>query len=286
MIRATGAVAVLTRALWANVADARFAPVEDRRYRYEIDETRVADGVTRRFHADRSVVFHRTASSFDAVVTLEAVRHGPANEAGAMFQIAIGALLQRPLHFRLDGAGHVTEVEDTDAAVALIADAIERFGTARRDLSRALAAPLRQAPSERKAAMLVSILQPIVLSDEAGREPGNRPVILPNRPPLPAGAQLTGSETVVRDDPTSVTITVQAAGTVAQAVPQDAPGATSLTRMNDAAAGVTVRQVRTIDAVSGLLRESVETSETTLPGAKGVRRAVVETVVHVGREAP
>ena len=282
MIRAAGAAVALTFALWASIAQARFAPVEDHRYRYEIDETRVAGGVTHRFHARRSIVFHRTVSGFDAVVTLEVVRHSPAGDVGAMFQATTGALLQRAVRFRLDARGHVTQVDDADRAVALIADAIERLGTARRDRpprlapSRMLAAPLRSATPERKTAMLVSILQPVVLSDEADRAAGSRAVVLPNRPPLPAGAGLTGSETIVRDDPASVTITLQAAGSVV----------TTLPNASSATAGVTIRQTRRIDAVSGLLRDSVETSETTLSGTGDARRASTTTVVHVALEQP
>lgn len=48
-------------------AVAGFHPVEDRRYRYDTGQVRVTDGIVRRFHAHRTIVFHRTADGFDAV---------------------------------------------------------------------------------------------------------------------------------------------------------------------------------------------------------------------------
>lgn len=73
-------------------AAAGFHPVEERPYRVDVTQTRIADGVTRRFHVRRSVVFHRVDGGFDATVALGAVDR-PAGDAGKMFAAATGALL-------------------------------------------------------------------------------------------------------------------------------------------------------------------------------------------------
>lgn len=279
-----GAAALACCALSPGQATAGIHPHADVPYRYEVTETRSADGVMRRFTARRTVVFHPVESGWDAVVTLESVDTDAAGAVGATFRTVTGALRHYPLRFRIDAAGRVAEVLGADAAVALIADALERSaGTATRADARALAAPLRDAPPARKAAMLLSILRPLLLADLAGRAPGTRAITLPSRPPLPPGDTLSGTETVARRPDGVMTVETHAAGLLAAAPPPETPGATYAT---GPAPGITVDATRLIDPATGLLIEARETSDTTLPGNDPPRHATIETVIRFGLDTP
>ena len=272
-------LAALPVAFWSGAALASFHPVEDRRYRYDTVETRTADGVVRRFHASRSVVFHRTADGYDASVTLDAVDQQAGGDVGRMFLAATGALLHRTLQYRLDINGTVLEVVDADATIALIASAIERMDADRKRSGDAqvLASPLRTMPPERKAAMLRSILTPLIAGASAERPPGQRKIALPSRPPLAPGTALAGVETVSRNPAGIVTIDLRADGGIDTAAPADAHGRDIAAPLQAPAA--TIHTVRNVDPVTGLIRDSRDTSETRVGDGETLHRTQIDTVV-------
>lgn len=275
-----GALVAVPIALCASAAAASFHPVEDRPYRYDTVETRTADGATRRFHASRTIVFHRAADGYDAIVTLQAIDQQADGDVGRMFVAATGALLHHPLRYRLDAAGMITGVDGADAVVALVADAIERMtatGSTRAGHSKALASPLRTAPLERKVAMLRSVLLPVIAGAAADRTPGQANVRLPSRPPLPPGTDLSGTETVSRGASGVVTIDVVAHGGIDATAPPDAPGARIATPAH--ALDARVHTVRNIDAAAGLVLDSRETSEATLSDGDTLHTVRIETVI-------
>lgn len=270
---------VLAALLWSSAATAAFRPVTDRPYRYETVETRTADGVTRRFHASRTVVFRRTDAGYDVTVTLDAVDEQAGGDVGTMFRAATGALLNRPLRYHLDTNGAIVHVEDADAAIALIAGAIERVSAQRerRGDARVLASPLRTLPPERKAAMLRSILTPLIAGPAADRTPGQRPVTLPSRPPLAPGTALFGVETLSRDASGIVTIKVQASGGVDTAPPPETHGSDLAAPV--ATPSATIRTIRNVNPATGLVIDSREMAETRALHADAARTARVETTV-------
>ena len=273
-------VALLSGAVWSGAAAASFHPVEDRPYRYDTVETRTADGVVRRFHASRTVVFHRTATGYDVSVTLDSVDEQAGGDVGKMFLTATGALLHRALSYRLDSDGTLLDIADADTAIALIADAIERMGTgdhARSGDSKAMASPLRTLPPERKRTMLRSVLAPLLAGAGAARDVGQRPVTLPSRPPLPFGTALVGTETVSRGADGFVTVAVDAHGAADVGTPEGTPGATMGRPASMPTA--TIRTVRVIDPASGLLRDSRDIAETRLSSGTDVRTTRIETIV-------
>lgn len=275
-------LAAIPIALSASAASAAFHPVEDRPYRYETVETRTADGVVRRFHASRTLVFHRTASGYDAVVTLDAIDHQADGAVGRMFAAATGALLHYPLRYRLDATGAVIDVADADAILARIADRVERAlagGTARGGESKALANPLRATSPERTLALFRSILSPVVAGAAADRPPGQTAVTVPSRPPLPRDTELTGIETVSRGVSGIVTIDVRAGGGIDVATPSAALGARIATPAPSPTA--TLHLVRNIDPLSGLVRDSRETSDATLTDGDALHTTRIETVITV-----
>ncbi len=264
--------------LWSNAAAAEFRPVEDRPYRYDTVETRTADGVARRFQASRTVVFHKTDTGYVVTVTLDTIDDRAGDEVGAMFRAATGALLHRPIRYRVDASGAIVDVADADTAIALIADAIERI-SARRVRSgdaRVLASPLRTLPPERKAAMLRSILTPVIAGPTADRTLGQRAVTVPSRPPLAPGTALSGIETT-RSAGGIITIEVEASGGVdAHAAPE--------THGHDVATPAhlptaTISMTRRIDAATGLLRDAQDVSETRLRDGATVHAAQIETIL-------
>ncbi|WP_404371741.1 hypothetical protein AB5I39_04565 [Sphingomonas sp. MMS24-J45] len=276
MIRAGAALVVL---LWPSAAAAEFRPVEDRAYSYETVETRSADGVVRRFHAHRSVVFHRTDTGYAVTVTLDAVDEGAGDATGRMFRAATGALLGKPLRFRLDPNGTVLDIEDADAAIALIADAIERM-TPHRDRSgdaRILASPLRRLPSERKRAMLGSILAPVIAGAAADQPSGTRTIRVPSRPPLPPGTALAGIETVTRGPGKIVTVDIQADGAIDAAAPPETHGHDLAATAHTPTA--TIRSRRTLDAATGLVRELRDRTETRVTEGNTVHFSTIETTI-------
>ena len=279
-------VALWSGAAWSGVAAASFHPIEDRPYRYETIETRTADGAVRRFHASRTVIFHRTETGYDVSVTLDAVDEQAGSDVGQMFLAATGALLHRTLHYRLGRDGTLLDVADADISIALIADAIERMGIANRARSgdsRAMASPLRALPPERKRAMLQSILAPLLAGAGAARDNGQRPITLPSRPPLPPGTALVGTETVSRGADAMVTVAVDARGAADVGTPDGMPGATM--GRSASTPNATIHTVRVIDPASGLLRDSREVAETLLNDGQTVHINRIETVVTLRPQA-
>lgn len=276
MIRAGLALAAV---LWSSAAAANFRPVEDRPYRYETVETRSGSGVTRRFRASRTVIFHKTATGYDATVTLDAVDAQAGGEVGAMFRTATGALLHRPLRYHLDVSGAIVGIDDADAAVALIADAIERSSAhnERSGDARVLASPLRALPPERKAAMLGSILTPLIGGPTADRTPGARPITLPSRPPLAPGTALAGVETLTRGASGIITIDVQASGGVDTAAPPGTPGSRIAAPV--ASPSITIQTLRNVDSATGLVIDSRDIAETRALHGDAAHTTRVETTV-------
>lgn len=272
--------AVLPLALSASAASAAFQPVPDRPYRYETVETRTVDGVARRFHASRTVVFQRSPEGFVATVTLDAVDQQAGDTVGQMFVVATGALLHRPLHFRLDTTGTIRDIPDADAAVTAIADAIERIGAsnrARSTHSKVLASPLRTLSPERRVAMVRTILSPVIAGDIAERTPGQRKISVPSRPPLAPDRALAGLETISRGRDGVVTIAITAHGGIDAAVAADAPGARIATPTTNPVASY--RWIRNIDAATGLLLDSREHSEATASDGEAMHITEIETVI-------
>lgn len=271
----------LSALLWSSAAAAEFHPVEDRTYRYETAETRSAEGIVRRFAAERSVVFHRTASGYDATVTLDAVEEASGDAAGRMFRAATGALLGKPLRYRLDSSGAVLAVEDPDRAIAVIANAIEQM-TAHRERggdAQILASPLRSLPAERKVAMLRSILSPVIAGSVADQPPGTRNVTIPSRPPLPPGTALSGVQTVTRGPGDVVTVNVQADGTIDSAPPPETHGYDVASAAHAPIA--TIRSHRVLDAATGLVREARDRTETRVIEGNAVHSSTIETTITV-----
>lgn len=278
MIRAGVGLAVL---LWSSAAAAEFRPVEDRPYYYETVETRSADGVVRRFRAHRSVVFHRTDAGYAVTVTLDAVDEGAGDATGRMFRAATRALLGKPLQYRLDAKGTILGIDEADAAIALIADAIERM-TPHRDRSgdaQILASPLRRLPPERRLAMLRSILAPVIAGAAVDQPPGTRTVRVPSRPPLPPGTALAGIETITRGPGEIVTVDIQADGAIDAAAPPETHGHDLAATAHTPTA--TIRSHRTLDPATGLVRELRDRTETRVIDGKTVHSSTIETVITV-----
>ena len=266
--------------VWSTSAAASFHPVVDRPYRYETVETRTADGVMRQFRASRTVVFQRTDMGYDVTITLDAVDQQAGGDVGRMFLAATGALLHRPLLYRLDAAGAVLDVVDADTAITRIADAIEQMAVVDRDRrndSLAMASPLRTLPPERKRAMLMSIVTPLLAGPAAARPPGRRPISVSNRPPLVPGTALSGIESISLGSDGIVTVTIDAIGAVDATVSRNTPGA----GMTNAAGTptATIRTVRNLDPASGLVRDSRDMAETEARYGTAVYRTRIETVV-------
>jgi len=212
-------------------------------------------------------------------VTLDAVDEHAGGDVGRMFLAATGALLHRPLRYRLDAGGAVLGIADVDTSIAPIAKAIERM-TAHRDRNgdaRILASPLRTLPPERKAAMLRSILTPLIAGPSADRTPGQRPVTVPSRPPLAPGTALTGIETTSRSAAGIVTIDVRAGGRVDATASPEAPG--HAIAMPARTLTATIHTIRNIDPASGLLLDARDTAETRLTDGETVHTTWIETVV-------
>lgn len=272
---------MLPLSLLASAAHAAFHPIQDRPYRYESAETRTVDGIERRFHSTRTVVFHQTDHGFTATVTLES--SGPQNTADVarMFTTATDALLNHPLRFTLGVDGSIEGVEDADAAVAQIATAIEQMaiGIHRPGVSTALAAPLRAMPPERKVAMLASIVSPLLAGRLTDHAPGQVAVTLPSRPPLAPAMALSGTETVRRAANGQITIETEAGGSVDPTPLANAPGQIAARAVS--APSVTTRSTRTFDTASGLLVESNDVSDVTVSDGHTVHRTRIATAITV-----
>ena len=264
-------------ALYVSAANAAFHPVEDRSYRYDTVEIRTAGGVVRRFHTRRSIVFRRTADGYEATVTLEAFDHQAGGDVGRMFEAATGALLHRPLHYRLDAMGKVIAVEDAGVAIALIASAIERTSAdrTRSPYAKALASPLRTLSPAQQQTMLASILASVIASGASERPSGVRAITLASRPPLAPGTALTGTETVSRNAAGIVTVDTQASGGIDATAPAGAPTAATA-KITPVA---TLQAIRNVDPASGLIRDSRDVNETTMFDGTDTHRSRSETIV-------
>lgn len=260
----------------ATSASAALRPITERPYHYTTVETRSTNGVTRRFETRRTVVFRRNADGFSAIVTLDAVDQRADDDVARMFSAATMALLHQPVRLQLDHHGAVVAVDDADALVARIGDAIERMAASagpRAGASSALGGPLRALPIDRKIAMLASILTPLLAGPLADRLPGSAPITLASRPPLPRGTNLTGTETTTRSADGLITVETIATGSVA-ATSSLAPSAAP-------AARATVTIARTLDSATGLIVHSREATDATLGDGTTTQRLQTITTITV-----
>lgn len=169
---------------------------------YVAREDRTIGGRTMHFESHRRIVFTRDGDGFVATVRFEHASDDAGGDVAAMFQAAMASLADRPVTLRLDAAGTVIAVDDAPATWAALCDAIARLpGTAsQRGHAATFAGALRTLPAAQRAAMLGSLIAPLIAGDQASLVPGStQPVEIHARPPIPRNATLKGTQTATRD---------------------------------------------------------------------------------------
>jgi hypothetical protein len=209
---------------------------------YVSREDRTIGGRTMHFESHRRITFARDGGGFVATIRFEHAADDAGGDVGAMFQAAMASLADRPVTLRLDATGTVIAVDDAQATWAALCDAVAQLpGTAsQREHATAFAEALRTLPEAQRAAMLGSLVAPLIAGADASLAPGStQPVEIRARPPLPRGASLKGMQTVTRgaDDRLTLHVTATSAAPAAGA----------------AIAQVTADRDRVVDPATGLV---------------------------------
>lgn len=187
---------------------------------YVSREDRVIGGRTMHFESHRRITFASDGDGFTVTIRFERAADDAGGDVAAMFQAAMASLSDRPVTLRLGAAGAVIAVNDAEATWAALCDAVARLpGTAsQRQHAAAFAGALRTLPDAQRAAMLGSLVKPLIAGPDAALTPGSSQSIeLPARPPMPRGTTLKGTQTVQRDSAGKLTLHVSAAGDAAAA---------------------------------------------------------------------
>lgn len=187
---------------------------------YVSREDRVIGGRAMHFESHRRITFASEGDGFAVTIRFEHATDDAGGDVASMFQAAMASLADRPVILRLDAAGAVIGVDDAEATWSALCDAIARLpGTAsQRQHAAAFAAALRTLPEAQRAAMLGSLVKPLVAGPDASLTPGTtQSVELPARPPMPRGTTLKGTQTVQRDAAGRLALHVSAVGDAAAA---------------------------------------------------------------------
>lgn len=222
---------------------------------YVSREDRVLGGKALHFESHRSITFARDGDGFVATIRFEHAADDAGGDVAAMFQAAMASLADRPVTLRLDAAGTVIAVDDAEATWTALCDAVAQLpGTAsQREHAAAFAGALRTLPEARRAAMLGSLVAPLIAGDQASLVPGStQPAELHARPPMPRGTTLEGTQTVKRDADGRLALHVSAAG--------DAPAA------DGATAHILANRDRVVDPVTGLVLATHDRMSATISG--------------------
>lgn len=236
-------------------AAATIAPVEERTYRLVTSTERDDGRAVHRFSMVRDIVFTREPAGFLARVTMRA-GSGDKDGASGLYARALSALAGETIRFHLGPDGRVIAIDDLDAAWERLAVAINAMAptpAAGSATARRMGDLLRALPTEKRQAMLASIIAPL-------------------SQPLPAIGSRTATFTAEGIDGHSVSLSGQQTVTrlpsglvqVAQTA-QDTPSSPAVSLKSD----------RTFDPRSGLLVDAVERRTLRLPADAG--RALVVT---------
>lgn len=258
----------------AAVAPGSFAPPLDTPLRYVITETRTKGRETRRFTAERRIVFRRDGDNIVAEVTLDHIDQQAGDGAGAMFETAMAGLQGRTIRFHLDRAGKLITVEDRDALWERLCDAMAAMGDkrSRPGLTKTVATALRALPGDRRQAMLGSMIAPLIAGDAAPKN--DSAVSVSARTPTGAPTALDGRQSVSHSADGTLTVQVRAEGNVATGFPGETPGIADAPK---AGVHLSVMRDNRIDPRTGLVLESRQTTRTTIGSGAGARRSEAVT---------
>jgi hypothetical protein len=263
------AIAALMLAAAPVVGAGAFHPAEGVPYVADTVVKRVDDGVTRRFHTARTLVFRREGEGYRVEATLQKPDQ-QAPGAGQTFTKGLDALTGRTIRYHMDTNGAVTAIDDIDTLIELIAAQIEKSAP---DPARGamFARPLRTAGPEQRREILASFIAPVILPADARRPDGRRPVTLPPQAPMPAGSGLPGEEIVTHDRAGIVSVETRGSGPIT--------GPAGLPNGGKATGTVTVTIARRVDPGTGLLVESRSATTLVTAGPAAPHTSTSETVV-------
>lgn len=222
---------------------------------YVSREDRVIGGRVTHFESHRRITFVHDGDGFVATIRFEHAADDAGGDVAAMFQAAMASLADRPVTLRLDAAGTVIAVDDAVATWTALCDAIARLpGTAsQRQHATAFAEALRTLPDPQRAAMLGSLVAPLIAGADATLTPGSvQPAELRARPPMPRNTTLKGTQTVTRDVDGRLVLHVNAIGEVPAA--------------DGASAHVAADRDRVVDPATGLVLATHERMSATIDG--------------------
>lgn len=254
------ALAVLPALVWPGVAAAKFAPVEGVSYVYAIMDTREAG----RFTSERRIVFRRADTGWTAELTVISADAVGTGNAATMSRGLLSALIGQHIRYRLDAQGAVVAVEDQDALIKRVGDAIGtapgKSSTAARDaVADRMAKTLAALTPDAQRTLLASLLTPAIGGALADDPIGERPIAMPAGSAFgPGGTELIGTQVVTRGDVRTVIDTV-AEG--------PSPGG-AMTR---------IVQHREIDTATGIVMRNERRTETWLTATPDKRQVATSS---------
>lgn len=256
----------------APVAQPRFDPPRNKVLRLTTSELRGTGPKRQYFAVDREIVFKEEPGGLQATVTVRRIRQD-GSPAGLLFAAGASPFKDRPIIVHLDAAGAILSIDDEEALWQLFCDSIEAMAAKGsgpegrgRATGKALAAPLRALPPQRRRASLGSAIVALVAGPLAAREPGEQAVKVPAQTFGGAAAILAGQEevTVTGDQ---IEIRTSATGSVTPP-PSEAGQPASLTversQRIDRGRGLVIedRSIRRLRLGEGAKAVSSETSVT------------------------
>lgn len=264
---------MLAATLLLQAAAPQFAPPLDTSLLVRTE--RVERGLEdRRFTLERVVRFARDADGFRAEVHLRDVRSNAADPVPRLTELGFAGLIGRTIVVHLSSAGRVTAVEGQTALWSHLSERLATVAASRRALppvarealAQRIAAPLRALPAERQRDALGTLASAII-PDEPGEPVGTvRPVEITGVSPLGGPVLLKGSK-ATRAAGDMIETTTRAEAVVALPAEGDAPARSGR---------VALERIVRIDAVTGLISRSSETTRTSVSGQETVRITTIE----------
>ena len=246
-------------------AASAFAPPLGIPIRFDKTETRTLDGNELHFSLSARIVFTSDGDGFDAAMTFGQASDNAGGDISEMFQAAIGRLAGQTIRFRLDPTGAVTAIENRDAIWDALCTAMRRVGDTP-DLNkraRAAADALSALPSDKRQALLGSMLAPVIAGPAGALTPASdAPVTLSARASDGSPVALAGQQTVSRNQNGDLFVSIHAAGDVG--TPPLAPVHVDIARTIDIdpRTGLVIQRSETTASTTGKSSNIVESTST------------------------
>lgn len=270
--------------LQASVAAPAFAPPLDSPLRIVSERTENSPGA-RQYRLERLVRFASETGGYRADVVLVRQTSAAPEALGNLVERGLAALAGRTIVLHLDDKGEVLAVEDMAGLWEQVCQGVARAVTSRRNLSPGaaealatkLVTPLRALPSERRRALLATLVTAAIMTDKWDPVGGAAPIRLPGASPFGTPVTLEGMRRTLTAEGGLLQVVTRASATIVLPAEGSAPareGAVSLERW------------RSFDPRTGMLAAATDSVRNTSGTGTATRETVLVTRVRIEPASP